>query len=209
MRCNRAEPPHTGKATPGERPGSCEPPHRPPESGGETSWESGKGRQEAGDCRLCPRGPGSSGCDPNPSLRPPSASIPPRYTGRPPRAAITPFPEADTLTAGPPLAHARGSPTAASSRWVPNRPAASRPLLPLHRGVFSKPTAPTCGPELGTHHLPVARFASASCEESRPSGCTSRPWTRAATLPVCGPTRVLLTGPLTYHSTEEKVMIGL
>lgn len=112
--------------------------------------ENGRATWEGGDCKLAKsahRKPGSSCRDPNSNVKPPSASIPPPYTGRPRSAALTSLPEAYALTAGPPLAHAHGTPTAASSRWAPNRPAASRRLPPLHRGVrFSKPTAPHRGP---------------------------------------------------------------
>lgn len=97
---------------------------------------------------------------PNSSVKPPSASIPPPYAGGCRGTALTSLPEADALTAGPPLAHAQGTPTAAKSRWVPNRPAASRRLLPLHRGVrFSKPTAPHRGPssEPTTYLSPASR----------------------------------------------------
>lgn len=124
---------------------------------------------------------------------------------------MTPIPEADALTAGPPLAHAYWNPTAAGSSGVPNRPAAARAHFShctALRGVpFGEPTAPHRSPGLGTGHLPVARFASASCEESHPY--TPRPWTRATTLPSLSPTLVLLTGQLVYHSTEEEMMVGL
>lgn len=122
---------------------------------------------------------------------------------------MTSLPEADALTAGPPLAHAHGSPTA-SSRWVPNRPAASRPLLPLHRGVPSASSQPrTAAPSSGTTTYP-------------PPGSPPRAARKAARLVVRrapgrelqrflpGPRLwILLTGQLANHSTEEEVVIGL
>lgn len=106
------------------------------------SWESGGARREADSGRL-PRQPGSSRRDRKRSVDLPCASVPPRDTCRPPSAAITPFPEADALTAGPPLAHAHWSPTAAGSRsltFPPLRAHSSRCTAP--RGVpFGEPTA--------------------------------------------------------------------
>lgn len=95
----------------------------------------------------------------------------------------------------------------------PNLPAAARPLLPLHRAPprpfrRAHSRAPHRGPGLGTRHLPAARFASSSCEESHPSGSTPRPWTRATALPAWSPTRMLFTGQLACHSTEEEMMVG-
>lgn len=155
-------------------------------------------RREAGDCRLGTSAQIAWVLSPRPKTQCGSAlSLNPTTVHMgPPRAAISPFPEADVLTAGPPLAHAHWGPTAASSKCLtvpPLRAHSSRCTAP--RSVpFGGSTAQHRGPGLGTHHLPAARFASASCEESHPSGCTPRPWTRATALPAWSPIRVLLTG---------------
>lgn len=88
------------------------------ESGGESPGRAAEqdGDQVTSDSGRLPREPESSRRDRKRSVDSPCASIPPQLTRGPPSAAMTPLPEADALTAGPPLAHAHWSPTAAGSR---------------------------------------------------------------------------------------------
>lgn len=92
-------------------------------------------RREAGDCRLGTSTQIAWVLSPRPKTQCGSAlSLNPTTVHMgPPRAAISPFPEADALTAGPPLAHALWGPTAAGSRCLTVQPLRAH-SLPLHHG---------------------------------------------------------------------------
>lgn len=162
------------------------------------------------DSGHLPRKPGSSPRDRKRSLEPPCASNPPRYTCGPPRAAMTPTPEADALTAGPPLAHAHWNPTAAGSSGVPNRPASARPLLPLHRAPrrpFRRTHSPV--PQPGPRDPPLTCRPVRLRELRREPPVHAAPLDASYNASFLSPTLVLLTGQLVYHSTEEEMMVGL